>query len=174
MRFGWSTTTALTWHGAAFFVRPDDQIVTWMQSRGIPIVTADIGPAPGIDVVDPDHADGVKQAVEHLVSLGHRRIGYVNTHETGQYAHRFSVDVRHNSYVDVMTRMKLCAPPGSERPASFEEQVQRLLRGGGVTAMLCYDDHIAMTVIRLLGDQLVVRGSTGKVSVQTSAEETNI
>ena len=34
-------------------------------------------PAKGVPSVAPDEADGIRQAVRHLVALGHRRIGYL-------------------------------------------------------------------------------------------------
>ena len=58
-----------------------------LQSAGFPFVVVDPRerPADGIPCVSAMHASGAKQAVEHLLGLGHRRIGAIAGNE-GWYA----------------------------------------------------------------------------------------
>jgi DNA-binding LacI/PurR family transcriptional regulator len=56
-----------------------EHLVERLQKRQIPIVFLDTGtPGPGVSNVLLDYGAGVDQAVEHLVSLGHRRIGFLS------------------------------------------------------------------------------------------------
>ena len=50
--------------------------VEWLQQNGVPLVLVERRPVgPDMDSVISDNAGGVRSAVEHLASLGHRRIG---------------------------------------------------------------------------------------------------
>ncbi|MEM6332260.1 MAG: LacI family DNA-binding transcriptional regulator [Planctomycetota bacterium] len=54
-------------------------------SRVVAIDTLD--PPNALQAVTYDHADAVRQAVEHFVSLGHRRLGYAGPFSTRPVAH---------------------------------------------------------------------------------------
>ena len=51
----------------------------WLLRRKLPLVFVDQDPVPGISSVNVDDRDGARAAAQHLVDLGHRRIGIVNT-----------------------------------------------------------------------------------------------
>ncbi len=57
----------------------DDHLIERLQRRQIPIVFLDTGtPGAGISNIAIDYPAGVDQAVAHLVSLGHTRIGFIS------------------------------------------------------------------------------------------------
>jgi LacI family transcriptional regulator len=49
-------------------------------ARGLPVVTVNFRKT-GLAAVYPDHYDGARQAVAHLLSLGHRRLAHLNSGE---------------------------------------------------------------------------------------------
>jgi DNA-binding LacI/PurR family transcriptional regulator len=51
----------------------------WLLRRQLPLVFVDQGPMAGISSVNVDDRGGARAAAQHLVGLGHRRIGIVNT-----------------------------------------------------------------------------------------------
>src|SRR5580658_2473124 len=56
----------------------DKHLVDQLAHRNVPMVFLDVGPpGEGISNVVVDYAMGVNEAVSHLLSLGHRRIGFI-------------------------------------------------------------------------------------------------
>jgi DNA-binding LacI/PurR family transcriptional regulator len=49
----------------------------WLQHRGTPVVTVDQTPTKGVPAVNVDDAGGARAGAEHLLGLGHRRIGVI-------------------------------------------------------------------------------------------------
>ena len=60
----------------------DSSAVDWLIRRGLPMVFVDQEPVPGIPSVNVDDRGGARAAAQHLVDLGHRRIGIVNRERT--------------------------------------------------------------------------------------------
>ena len=57
----------------------DKHLVDQLAHRNVPMVFLDVGPTgEGISRVVVDYAMGVNEAMEHLLSLGHRRIGFIS------------------------------------------------------------------------------------------------
>jgi LacI family transcriptional regulator len=57
----------------------DPKLVQLLNRRGVPIVFLDTGRVgPNISNVFIDYASGIEQAIEHLTSLGHKRIAFVS------------------------------------------------------------------------------------------------
>lgn len=57
--------------------RSDDRHLLQLRAEGFPIVLLGQLPGSGIPFVDVDNAGAARQAVAHLVGLGHRRIGMI-------------------------------------------------------------------------------------------------
>jgi LacI family transcriptional regulator len=57
--------------------RSDDQQLLQLRAEGFPIVLLGQLPGSGIPFVDVDNVGAARQAVAHLVGLGHRRIGMI-------------------------------------------------------------------------------------------------
>jgi DNA-binding LacI/PurR family transcriptional regulator len=57
----------------------DPELVDDLASRGIPIVFLDVGKVRNrISNIYVDYAQGIREAVDHLIKLGHRRIGFIS------------------------------------------------------------------------------------------------
>ena len=57
----------------------DMSLIKELGRRGVPLVFMDVGQiGPKMSHVAIDYANGVKQAVDHLVALGHKQIGFIS------------------------------------------------------------------------------------------------
>lgn len=144
--------------GALLMRTPHEGIRQWSQQRAFPCVVLNVGPVEGIDSVYPDDSSGVYTAVSHLASLGHRRIGYVNTNRATYWEGsatdpRYSVQKRHTAYLRAIAEMGLEAPAGSDQSAEFADRVADLFANDPPSALLCYNDGIALVVMALLRER---------------------
>jgi DNA-binding LacI/PurR family transcriptional regulator len=57
--------------------------VNWLIRRKLPLVFVDQDPKPGIPSVNIDDRSGARAAAQHLIDLGHRRVGIVTTNLSG-------------------------------------------------------------------------------------------
>ena len=57
--------------------RTDDHQLPQLKAEGFPVVLLGQLPGSGIPFVDVDNVEAAKQAVEHLIDLGHQRIGMI-------------------------------------------------------------------------------------------------
>lgn len=114
-----------------------------IRSHDLPVVAA----VPNVDVecdcVRPDDTAGARLGVQHLLELGHRRIGYVGTRcpQTAQ-----SNRARWRGYVDVMSRAELPIYPDGDRIRPEPETVADLFAERPPTALLCCSDDTALAV----------------------------
>lgn len=60
-----------------FSCAPGTSELDWLVRRGLPLVFVDQQPQPGIPSINVDDRGGARLAAEHLIELGHRRIGIV-------------------------------------------------------------------------------------------------
>jgi DNA-binding LacI/PurR family transcriptional regulator len=57
--------------------------VDWLQRRKLPLVYVDQTPVPGISSVNVADREGARAAAQHIVDLGHRRVGIITSNFTG-------------------------------------------------------------------------------------------
>jgi LacI family transcriptional regulator len=109
---------------------------------GVPWVALDATPGTADTVITMDVGDGMRQAVRHLISLGHRRIGYVGTHRA-----TWTLTTRRDAVraeVGNHPEVRLVEVQASFVPADVKQRVADLLRGPDrPTALLCTDDTYA-------------------------------
>ncbi|WP_317890555.1 LacI family DNA-binding transcriptional regulator [Acidicapsa ligni] len=56
----------------------EEPLLEQLAKRKIPLVFVDVGPdRPGVSVLRVDYQHGIRQGVQHLAALGHRRIAFV-------------------------------------------------------------------------------------------------
>lgn len=107
---------------------------------------------PGIPAVTMDSADGARQAIGHLAALGHRRIAYLNgpTSSWSNRARRKGVRGRAAGLELDITELGPFAP-------TFEGGLVAadLALAAGVTAVLAYNDLVALGVLSRLNDRSV-------------------
>ena len=119
----------------------------------VPVVVAGEreGHVPGADVVANDEALGAALAVEHLISLGHRRIGHLSG--LGGSAAR-----RRESYVETMKRANLrplvfgTFEPTTEH-GGYRGCVELLEHNPDVTAVFAANDTMALGALGALQER---------------------
>jgi len=108
----------------------------------------------GIHGIEPDQREGMRQAVRYLAELGHRRIAYLG-HEPGFSS---SID-RLEGYREGLKEHEIPVEDSlieaSLRAISWGPRgVDRLLsRSPNFTALVCYNDTIAMDAVRRLQER---------------------
>lgn len=121
-------------------------LVASIRSEGIPAVaTSADAVVLGIPTVDNDSDKGIVLAVEHLISLGHRRIA----HLAGTMGQTSSI-IRRDSFFRVMARHNLEIPdhfvvePGYFREKAYACTLELLRNPDRPTALCCANDDIAL------------------------------
>ena len=146
---------------------PDTTAADWLIRRGLPVVFVDQEHRPDISSVNVDDRSGARAAAQHVVDLGHRRIGVMTTGLRG--VHGIVAD----PIADVATWKRV----GRERmlgyldvltPLGIEPVVYRQLENSDTeareaarellsvderpTAVLCYSDVLAHGVVGAAAD----------------------
>lgn len=122
----------------------------------------------GIDCVDVDHYKGISAAIEHLVELGHKRIGF--------FTRRYEVEAswsfrRYAAFMEAMVRLRMPVAlkdivnvfPSREGDDESSINYAAERTRDGVTAWVCAADHQAYDLVA----GLIKRGIKipGQVSV---------
>lgn len=130
----------------------EEPLLDQLAKRNVPLVFIDVGPdRPGVSVLKVDYHHGIRQAVQHLAALGHRRIAFVSGPMRLHSA---------QSRLAAFTKsMKEC---GITPDKSQIIEGDHTLEGGGVamekllaqeelaTAVLCSNDMTAIGVLHKL------------------------
>ncbi|MDX1933685.1 MAG: LacI family DNA-binding transcriptional regulator [Capsulimonadales bacterium] len=133
---------------ALIFQFPTTETVERLRASGRPAVTVNER-VDGFPGVLSDEADGIRQAIKHLVDLGHRRIAYANASGDFHFPH-YSVQERHAAYVATLRDYGLSPVPGHEhRPPDRQRiaAVRQAFVEGHATAVITYDHVVAMDVV---------------------------
>lgn len=132
-----------------------DQLHQQLGKYQIPVVLVDTDfDRPGVTSVNSDDTDGMKQAVAHLVELGHRRLEYISIEDFNPFtvvrkkgflaaAQEFGLPVGEESCHSTDTSE---LRPPYER--TEELAMQLLASAERPTAIVCNSDEIAMLVLR--------------------------
>jgi DNA-binding LacI/PurR family transcriptional regulator len=84
----------------------EEDLIQRLVEREFPLVFVDAGPdLPNIRVLKVDYAEGIRQAVQHLAALGHRRIAFVS----GPLRLR-SATARRDAFLKSMAELGLSVP----------------------------------------------------------------
>ncbi|RIQ23834.1 LacI family DNA-binding transcriptional regulator [Jiangella rhizosphaerae] len=126
---------------------PDDRLDQLAELRPIVFVNREVKGAASVIIED---SEGMREAVEHLTALGHRRIGYLNGPRRS-----WSNTQRQNAVREA------CAAHGVDLVefGPFEPQIQAgvraadLVHASDVTAVIAYDDMIALGLMARLNER---------------------
>jgi DNA-binding LacI/PurR family transcriptional regulator len=136
---------------------PASPDITWLERRSVPVVSVDRDPTPNAPSVNVDDRGGARAAAQHLVDLGHTRIGILTLDKT------FEVDgvpkantparERMLGWTDVLDAAgiePLVRAPRYRSWLSVEEDARDMLdRPDRPTAILCFSDLIAVQTIQV-------------------------
>jgi DNA-binding LacI/PurR family transcriptional regulator len=134
--------------------------IGWLEKRGIPMVTIDENVRPGVPAVNIDDRAGARTAAEHLLELGHTRIGVLALQDAESPGASTDLATMSDSYpmrermlgwrdaldaagVTPVVRLAAYLPR-----SSAEEVARELLEASDVTAVLCFSDMFAVGAIR--------------------------
>jgi DNA-binding LacI/PurR family transcriptional regulator len=118
---------------------------------GVQVVVVDSDAGDRYPVVDTDQADGARQAVRHLLGLGHRTVRHV----TGP-AESFASERRANAWREVLTEAGREIPPIERGDWSAESGYRaglRLAEDPACTAVFAANDQMALGVLRAMAER---------------------
>jgi DNA-binding LacI/PurR family transcriptional regulator len=145
---------------------PDSSAVSWLMRRRLPLIFVDQAPAAGITSINIDDRLGARAAAQHVVDLGHRRVGIVTTGYGGDFGILTAPLESTTAYTE---RQRLLGWTDALDAAGVVPTVVRqqhvdpddigysaaqtiLSQSGSPTAILCFSDAIARGAIRALHD----------------------
>jgi LacI family transcriptional regulator len=128
----------------------EENLIADLRFRKVPLVFVDVGPpVSGISNIRIDYLAGIRQAVQHLAALRHKRIGFISGP-----LHLKSANARKLAYQQSMREIGLEIPPKCvvEGDHTLESGMRCLAQLAKVpkapTAVLCSNDMTAIGVIR--------------------------
>jgi DNA-binding LacI/PurR family transcriptional regulator len=135
--------------------------VDWLKRRKLPLVFVDQAPAPGVPSVNIDDRSGARSAAQHLVDLGHRRIGIIVANIAGPRriiaepiaaADNHVIRQRLLGWFDALNAAGITptvVQEGDSDEGSDNGAARILLDGHDrPTAILCFSDVIAYGVVQ--------------------------
>ena len=119
-------------------------------ARDLPVVLMDVGTDVGRSVVSVDQALGARLATEHLLGLGHETVWHVSG-PAGWFDSTGRVDGWRQALRDAGREVPPVLPADWTAAAGFEAG-QLVARMPEVTAVFAANDHLALGLLRALGE----------------------
>jgi DNA-binding LacI/PurR family transcriptional regulator len=130
----------------------DMSLIKELSKRSVPIVFMDVGQmGPRMSHVSIDYGNGIRQAVDHVASLGHKNIGFI----TGPLD-LHSARTRRQAFVDGMRHHQIALDPklvreGTHTAEGGEKAMKELLKPAKLpTAVVCSNDWTAIGALHAL------------------------
>ncbi|HTI36880.1 MAG TPA: LacI family DNA-binding transcriptional regulator [Vicinamibacterales bacterium] len=130
----------------------DEGLIDELSRRGVPLVFMDVGQVGArMSHVVMEYADGIRQAVDHVVDLGHRRVGFISgpldLHSARSRRNAFVERLRHHS-IAVDTQF---VREGTHTAEGGQQAMDALLRGRRrPTAVICSNDWTAIGALHAI------------------------
>ena len=127
----------------------EESLLEHLRFRKVPLVFVDVGPdAPRIANIRIDYLAGIRQEVQHLAALGHKRIAFIAGPE-----HLKSAGARKTAFRQAMGEIRLSADQIVKGDHTMEGGMRSLTelitsQGQRPTAILCSNDMTAIGVLR--------------------------
>jgi DNA-binding LacI/PurR family transcriptional regulator len=136
---------------------PASPDIAWLERRGLPLVSVDRDPSPTAPSVNVDDRGGARAAAQHVVDLGHTRVGILTLDKS------YAVDdvptenrparERMAGWLEVLETVGITpvVQAARYRPRLSVEDIARDLldRPERPTAVLCFSDAFAAATIRV-------------------------
>lgn len=129
--------------------------ISWLERRGVPVVVVDHvvehrgdGDLASVNV---DDRGGARLAAQHLVDLGHRRVGILTLEtdpESGNYPARERMLGWHDALDPVGAETTAVATPYAPAQAAYDAARVLLDRPDRPTGLVCFSDAFALAAIR--------------------------
>ncbi|MBA2955208.1 substrate-binding domain-containing protein [Nocardioides sp. MAH-18] len=130
---------------------PTSPDIAWLERRNLPMVAIDHVGRPGIAEVHVDDRGGARLAAEHLLTLGHRRIGIV-TLETKPESQNYPARERMLGWQDALAAAGVdpvvVATAYQPPRAAYDAALSLLDRPDRPTGVVCFSDAFAFATIR--------------------------
>jgi DNA-binding LacI/PurR family transcriptional regulator len=137
----------------------------WLMRRKLPLVFVDQDPVAGIPSVNVDDRAGARAAAQHLVDLGHRRVGLINLAidgPRGAVVDPLAAALGHPQRQRVLGWLDVLEPAGitpvvMQVEHDDEDESEEIARSlldtdDRPTAVLCFSDVLALGVLRAAED----------------------
>lgn len=126
----------------------EESLIEHLRFRKVPLVFVDVGPdVPGISNIKVNYQNGIRQGVQHLAALGHKRIAFI----TGPLSLK-SAQARKAAFQKSMDEIGLTPDLVIEGDHTLEGAMlvlPQLVRGRSrPTAVMCSNDMTAIGVMR--------------------------
>jgi DNA-binding LacI/PurR family transcriptional regulator len=136
---------------------PASPEIAMLERRGLPLVSVDHDPSPDAPSVNVDDRTGARAAAQHLVDLGHRRIGIValqsNYEKDGVPSWNWPARERMTGWTEALEAVGIdpVVTAAQWRPRDAVESTARALldRPDRPTAVLCFSDAFAVATMRV-------------------------
>lgn len=133
-------------------VMGDPIVMALTESKKVPFIMVGRHPTdPAVSYVDVDNRVGARQAVEHLLNLGHRRVAAI----TGPQTMVAGID-RFQGYLDALNHFKIEVEPNLITSGEFSEkagyQAMQKLLSAQPQAVFAASDMMAIGAIRAIQD----------------------
>jgi LacI family transcriptional regulator len=127
----------------------EEELIQKLVERAFPLVFVDAGPdLPNIRILKVNYAEGIREAVQHLAALGHRRIAFIS----GPLRMR-SAAARRDAFLSAMGELGLRIPPehlveGTHTMEGGIKASEQLLALAELpTGVVCSNDMTAIGVL---------------------------
>jgi LacI family transcriptional regulator len=126
----------------------EEPLLHQLAIRNVPIVAVDVGPdRPGFSLLKVDYRHGIRQGVQHLAALGHRKIAFISGPKR-----LHSAQSRLNAFTASLTECGITPEPtwlveGDHTLEGGVVAMEQILAGKIPTAVMCSNDMTAIGVL---------------------------
>lgn len=127
----------------------DEQLIELLKTLEIPVVLLRRRGVPQLNIpyIDVDHYKAACEAVQYLIELGHKKIGFLSMPDTS-----FTGQMRKQGYVDTLKKYRLSPliEEGGRMIEDGREGMRRLLEKHDITAIFAANDLLGIGALEYL------------------------